>query len=481
MRFIIIAASLLLLTPCVAADGPSRGETVAAMHRAVRFFRQYASAGDGYVYQLSADLMKREGEGVVGATTAWIEPPGTPTVGLAYLNAYRLTGDPVLLDSAKTTAHALVRGQLESGGWDNKIEFDASERKKYAYRVDNNRGKKLLDTTTFDDDKSQSAIRFLMQLDNELKYQNVEIHQCVRAALDSVVRSQYSCGAWPQRFSEFPQPGTAVAKQASIPETWSRTFPKTKYAELYTLNDNTMGDLIETMLDAWEVYGKQEYLTAAVRGGDFFLLAQLPEPQPGWAQQYDANMQPAWARKFEPPAVTGGESQGVMRSLMALYARTAPHIDDAERFLEPIPRALKYYRRSLRDDGRLARFYELGTNRPLYFTKDYQLTYSDQDMPTHYGFVVDSKLDQIQRQLESLQKQTTPRRSRWKGPTATKKTQSLAKAARQAIEQLDDRGAWVESGRLRYHGDDDDTTKVIRSVTFCKNLITLADWIAANR
>ncbi len=93
------------------------------------------------------------------------------------------------------------------------------------------------------------------------------------------------------------------------------------------------------------------------------------------------HMQPAWARKFEPPSVTGGESQGVMRILLRLYAETGD-----KKYLEPIPRALDYLRRSRLSDGRLARFYELKTNKPLYFTKQYELTYSDADMPTHYGF-----------------------------------------------------------------------------------------------
>src|SRR5690606_15434487 len=101
--------------------------------------------------------------------------------------------------------------------------------------------------------------------------------------------------------------------------------------------------------------------------GDFIRLAQLPKPQPAWAQQYDADMHPAWARKFEPPAVSGAESQGVLRILMALYRRTGER-----RFLEPIPRALRYLKASRRDDGRLARFYELGTNRPLYLTTKYE-------------------------------------------------------------------------------------------------------------
>ena len=45
-------------------------------------------------------------------------------------------------------------------------------------------------------------------------------------------------------------------------------------------------------------------------------------------------MEPAWARKFEPPAITG-ESFGVMQVLLELYLAYGE-----PRFLEPIPQAL---------------------------------------------------------------------------------------------------------------------------------------------
>ena len=481
-----ILSSALLITGCFltwtpATAQPSRAEVTTALHRAVDFFRKQVSAEGGYVYQVSADLSKFEGEGKVGASTAWIQPPGTPSVGLAYLRAYQMCGDPVLLEAARETAGALVRGQLRSGGWDNRIEFDPDERRKYAYRVDPDDGKKRRNTTTFDDNKSQSAISFLMRLDKELQFQDDTIHQAARFALDAAVRAQYPNGAWPQRYSEFPDPSESPVRRASIPKEWSRTFPAEKYSAFYTLNDNTMSDLIEMMLDAWEIYQDERFRESAERGGEFFLLAQLPEPQPGWAQQYDRAMHPAWARKFEPPAVTGGESQGVMRALLMLYRRTGAVSDDARRFLEPLPRALEYYRRSQLDDGRLARFYELGSNRPLFFTKDYQLTYSSDDMPTHYAFIVSSKLDRIESEWEKVA--GTPRQQLWrpevvKPPSPSKR---LDERVLRIMSDLDSRGAWVESGRLRYHGDDDPTREVIHSRTFVENVGDLAGWLGANR
>ena len=81
-----------------------------------------------------------------------------------------------------------------------------------------------------------------------------------------------------------------------------------QYQNYYTFNDNSISDVFETMIEAYKIYGNEQYLDAAKQCGDFIILAQMPEPQQAWAQQYNENMEPAWARKFEPPAITGGET-----------------------------------------------------------------------------------------------------------------------------------------------------------------------------
>src|SRR5205823_5910264 len=120
-------------------------------------------------------------------------------------------------------------------------------------------------------------------------------------------------------------------------------------------------------------------------------------PQPAWAQQYNAQMHPAWARKFEPPSITGGELQGVIRILMDIYRQTGD-----KKYLEPIPRALDYLEKSEVSPGRLARFYELKTNRPLYFTKQYDLVYTADDLPTHYAFIIGSSVPSLRADYEKL-------------------------------------------------------------------------------
>ena len=46
---------------------------------------------------------------------------------------------------------------------------------------------------------------------------------------------------------------------------------------------------------------------------------------------------------------------------------------------------------------------------------------------------------------------------------------------------LDDQGRWVEDGRLRNHGPDDPTRRVIASQTFVKNVGVLSAYLAATR
>ncbi len=315
-----------------------------------------------------------------------------------------------------------------------------------------------------------------MLLDEETQFRNRRLHEAVLYAIDAFLQAQYAIGAWPQRYSVFPKPEESPILKASFPKEWPRKYPGRNYAGYYTFNDNTISDLIRTMLLAYQIYDDERCFQAAESAGQFCLLAQLPDPQPGWAQQYNRRMQPAWARKFEPPAVTGGEAQGVMRILLTLYRFTGK-----KQYLEPIPRALDYYRSSLLDDGRLARFYEMGTNRPLYFTKEYRLTYSDSDLPTHYGFQVTSRLDQIEREFQKLIE------SDWKPPRREtsvqipRMTSRLRKQAQQAISTLDERGAWVENGRLRYHGSDDSTRRVITTRTFTQHLQTLSQFLAASQ
>lgn len=476
-RWITLAIAVITLSssPTLAKDDPLRARAAAGLHRAVEFFSQQVATEGGYLWRYSEDLAVREGEGKASATIAWVQPPGTPSVGIALLNAYQASGDALCLEAAKEAGYCLVRGQLRSGGWDYRIEFDSKRRAGYAYRVDPRSGNKpQKNTTTLDDDNTQAALRLLMRLDQALQFKDEKIHEAVEYGLSALLKAQYPNGAWPQRFQQPPDPAKHPVKKASYPATWSRTFPKIDYTGYYTFNDGAISDLIEVMFEASRVYGDQRYREAAERCGDFILLAQMPEPQPAWAQQYDGDMCPAWARKFEPPALTGGESQRLLRTLFQLYRETGD-----KKYLEPVPRAIAYLRRSLLSDGQLARFYELHTNRPLYFTKQYELTYRDDDLPTHYSFKVGQVLDGLEGEYRKLLTFDPKQLATHPSKRSSKPSKILTSRVERVLAALDDRGRWVEEGRLKYQGPEDDTRRIIDCQTFIRNLGVLRDYLAS--
>ncbi|HYE98482.1 MAG TPA: hypothetical protein VEJ18_06190, partial [Planctomycetota bacterium] len=51
------------------------------------------------------------------------ETGGGRVVGMPRVAAWRATKDPVCLEAAVAAARALVDGQLESGGWQNHVDF----------------------------------------------------------------------------------------------------------------------------------------------------------------------------------------------------------------------------------------------------------------------------------------------------------------------------------------------------------------------
>ena len=117
---IMRSSALLLATLGLPSLAPAAtpAEVTAAVVKAVRFYHSNAATHGGYVYRYSADFQLREAEGIPGPDTVWIQPPGTPAVGMAMLDAYEATKDETCLKAAVDAARCLARTQLASGGWD---------------------------------------------------------------------------------------------------------------------------------------------------------------------------------------------------------------------------------------------------------------------------------------------------------------------------------------------------------------------------
>ena len=483
-----LALALAFASPALpAADAALATDARAAMNRATTFMRSIAAEG-GYLWRYSPDLKERAGENVATPTQIWVQPPGTPSMGMAFLRAYEATGDASFLDAAKAAAHALVVGQLESGGWDYVVDFDPAKSPAWYRRSDLGRvpaveAAKRRNVSTFDDDNSQSALRLLLAVADAAKGSNEPRDVGIRAARDyaltKLLAAQRPNGGWPQRWSGQPvDPQEYPVQPASIPASYPREYPKANYNLFYTLNDNTHRDCVMTLLDAGQRLGRPEYRAAALKGGDFLLLAQLPEPQPVWAQQYNPQLQPAWARAFEPPSVCSGESVGVMRLLVDLYLETGD-----EKFLEPLPRAIAWFKRSEIAPGTWARMYELGTNTPIYGDRDGKIKYRLEDLSperqTGYSWRGPYGVQGAIRQYEDvkaagraaiLEKRTKAEKDAASEKGRAARAQALEPRVRAAIAALDAQGRWI----AKYRG-----TEQIRTDTYIMNLRTLADYVEA--
>ncbi len=443
-----------------------------AMRRAAEYFREQVASHGGYVYHYLPDLSRRWGEGEATIDQVWVQPPGTPTVGLAFLQAYAATGDGYYLAAAREAALALTAGQLRSGGWTNCIDFEVNGERVAQYRHGKGRGK---NNSSLDDGQTSSALLLLIRADAALKFQDATIHEAAEFGLQRLLAAQFPNGAFPQVWDDQPNPKPPILK-ASLPAYDWRTQGRIKaYWDMYTLNDNVCGYVCETLIAAHQVYADQESLAALHRLGDFLLLAQLPAPQPAWAQQYNYQMQPIWARNFEPPAIAGDESQEAIETLMTIAAYT-----HNRRYLQPIPAALAYLQRSLLPDGRLARYYELKSNRPLYMRRDgreYILTYDDANLPDHYGWKTESRLDRLRKRYEKLNQG---------GLTEglTRETSPSKEEVENVISELDDQGRWLSRfdgrrlvGQLKLPLG----TEYLSSEQFSSNLTLLSRFLANRR
>jgi PelA/Pel-15E family pectate lyase len=475
----VIATSLFALTLFIGSlnaddrlsDQQVADQAVESMTRATQFMTESVAVHGGYVYSVSLDLKSRRGEGIASPTEIWVQPPGTPTVGTAFLNAWKATRNPEFQRAAVDCAQALIHGQLLSGGWSDRVDFDPAGKNTGLYR--NGKGKsKGRNYSTLDDDKSQSALCFLIQLDQELGFKNSQIHEAVAFGLESLLKAQFANGGFPQGWQKPVEPG--IVTKASYPEYEWRTEGRFKdYWDFETLNDGLAGTVTRTLDLAWKTYKDERYRASLVNFGDFLIHAQMPEPQPAWAQQYNHNLQPIWARKFEPPAIAGRESEDVIETLLFLTDVTGE-----KRFLEPIPAAIAWLKRSQLPDSQLARFYELKTNKPLYLTKDtYELTYDDTNLPTHYGFKSDCRVAK----LEAAYRAAIAGEARVAKP---KSARSLRKKVDQILAELDSTGRWVTDDKgkpIANSATGDPARLLIESKVFSSNLTQLSAFIEAVR
>ena len=235
--------------------------------------------------------------------------------------------------------------------------------------------------TTIDNGATHSQIEFLAHAADRLN--DVRYRQSALRGLDYLLTAQYANGGWPQFF----------------PDTSS-------YRKYITFNDGAMigvMNLLHRILRNESHYrfvdsARRERIRDAFRRGiDCILRTQIVQggSRTGWCQQHDnVDFRPRSARTFEPAAVTGMESAEVVRFLMRLEGPPPGVIDAVQGAIRWFVRSrlagirieefdapeMKFQYHATARDRRVvadpaappiwARFYALGSNRPLFCNRD---------------------------------------------------------------------------------------------------------------
>jgi len=125
------------------------------------------------------------------------------------------------------------------------------------------------------------------------------------------------------------------------------------------INDRACNDGMDAMILMYHFTQDARYLDAFVRCADWFLAAQLGPPTYGWAQQYDADNNPVWARVHEPPATCIGAGRLAYAALRQAWWMTGDrkYLDAPKKFFE--------WMRTASRNGTLYTYYDPKTGRAI--------------------------------------------------------------------------------------------------------------------
>ncbi|MBN1817537.1 MAG: pectate lyase [Sedimentisphaerales bacterium] len=205
---------------------------------------------------------------------------------------------------------------------------------------------------------------------------------------DYLLRAQYPNGGWPQ------------------------FYPNTRgYYGHITFNDNAMVNVLTLLRDIStekKPFGfvnserRDKAAAAVARGIDCILRCQIivDGKRLAWCAQHDEKtLKPAEARSYEKPSLSGSESVGIVRFLMQIE-NPAPRIIEAiesavvwfeqvkiigiRQINKPAPDTPRGYDKTIVSDPDApplwARFYEIGTNRPIFCSRDGVIRYAMADI-----------------------------------------------------------------------------------------------------
>jgi len=307
--------------------------------------------------------------------------------------------------------------QRDTGGWPKGIDMARvlSDDDKGRIRSRKNREDSILDNSA-----THTQIRYLAKV-----YDATRLERFKRGFLkgvDYLLEAQYDNGGFPQRY---PNPGG--------------------YSRYITFNDNAMIGAMSVLRDIAEKKGGYTFVDEGLRerceksvrkGVDCILKCQIivDGRRTAWCQQHDEKtFEPRPARTYEKISICGGESVGIVKFLMSIENPT-------EEIVEAVQSAVAWFDRvkltgvrqiNKPDDSERgydkviikdatappiwARFYEIGTNRPIFCGRDGKIKYSlaeiEHERRTGYSWYGRGPAELLSRDYPAWQKKWAPKKN----------------------------------------------------------------------
>ena len=258
---------------------------------------------------------------------------------------------------AARIAKNVIAYQHGNGGWTKNVDMALP-----------NVGDTAKEGTTIDNGATHTQLRYLAKVYEATK--RAEYLAAINNGVDYLLAAQYSNGGWPQFYPL-----------------------RHGYWDHITYNDDAMIGVMELLRDISKlVPEKSAKIQGALgKGLEVILKTQIREggKLTAWCAQHDEiTLAPAMARKYEHPSISGSESVGVVEYLMSI-ARPSPEV------IAAIHGAVNWFKanripgiRIERVNGdkvvvqdaeappQWARFYELGTDKPIFSGRDSVVKYS---------------------------------------------------------------------------------------------------------
>lgn len=335
----------------------------------------------------------------------------TPSTPISWNKALKQKPEWYGTDEAVRVADNLLLYQRDTGGWPKNIDMARVLTSQERDALVKEKGEV---DSTIDNNATYTQLAYLARVYTARKLERH--HDAFIKGFDYLIKAQYANGGWPQYYP----------------------LHEGYYTHI-TYNDDAMIGVMRLMRDvarqrpeyAFIDEGRRTNAARAVEKGiECILKTQVvvDGTRTVWCAQHDeVTLAPAPARKFEPTSLSGYESVGIVRFLMNVEhpsKEVITAIESAVAWFEKTkisgirwveqkdPSKLHGFDRVVMKDAAApllwARFYEIGTNRPIFSGRDsvikYDVSQIEDERRNGYRWYIDDPAELLSKDYPAWRK-----------------------------------------------------------------------------